>query len=190
MSFLNELKTQTAEQHAALETHMDIVRHFETKGSYLKLLERFFTLYGPLEQRLEKAADWSQTGWDFEARLKTPWLREDLQALGLSEQDIVALPRCTDLPEVADLAEAVGCLYVLEGSTLGGQVITRLLNQHLPISPQTGGMFFAGYQNETVSKWRQFGGWAESWASKNPDQTSRAIDAARKTFDSFARWFN
>lgn len=190
MSFLTELKTQTAEQHAALEAQMQIIRHFETKGSYLKLLERFFTLYEPLELRLEKAAAWSQAEWDFEARRKTSWLREDLQALGLSAQDIVALPRCADLPEVAGLAEAVGCLYVLEGSTLGGQVITRLLNQRLPISPQTGGMFFAGYQNETVPKWRQFGGWAEAWAGKNPDQTSRAVDAARKTFDSFARWFN
>ncbi|GAA5142351.1 biliverdin-producing heme oxygenase [Prosthecobacter algae] len=188
MAFLHLLKTQTAEVHAALETQLDIVRHFESRTSYLKLLEGFFTLYEPLEQRLATAMDWSAEGWDYEGRRKTPWLVEDLAALGLVPQDVAALSRCVDLPDIHCPAAAVGCLYVLEGSTLGGQVITRLLGQHLDIPPDQGGSFFAGYGPETVGRWREFGTWAEAWSTRHPQDHPAAVQAARQTFDVFARW--
>lgn len=190
MSFLQLLKTQTTEQHVALENQLDIGERFKTREDYIKLLERFFTLYAPLEKELEQAADWQQLGWDFEARRKTPWLENDLTALGLSAQDVSALPNCTDLPALTETAQAIGCLYVLEGSTLGGQVITRLLKDSLHISPEEGGRFFAGYREQTVPNWRQFGAWAEGWAAENPDLQPLAVDAARKTFVSFSRWLN
>lgn len=189
MAFLNDLKTQTAPQHEALESQMDIVRHFASRTSYLQLIERFFTLYEPLEDRLAQAMSWEDKGWDFENRRKTPWLRQDLAALGLNPGEISALPRCADIPEIPGEAEAIGCLYVLEGSTLGGQVITRLLGRHLEIPPAHGGQFFSGYGPQTGPNWKKFGEWAEAWASRHPEQESAAIRCAQQTFDSFSRWF-
>ncbi len=189
MAFLHDLKMQTSVVHAALEKQLDIARHFESKSSYVKLLERFFSLYEPLEENLAQALDWQAQGWDFESRRKTPWLTEDLLALGLTVQDIAALPRCTALPDLRPSGAAVGCLYVLEGSTLGGQVITRLLNQHLEVSPEAGGRFFSGYAEATVPQWRSFGSWAEDWALRHPEQKAAAAEAASQTFDSFTRWF-
>jgi heme oxygenase (biliverdin-IX-beta and delta-forming) len=189
MAFLQSLKSQTAERHAALENQMDIVHHFKSRESYVKLLERFFSLYEPLEQRLAKAVDWSAEGWDFESRRKTPWLLADMTELGLTSLDITALPRSTDLPEISSVAAAVGSLYVLEGSTLGGQVISRLLVKNLEIQPEGGGRFFAGYQEDTGTRWREFGAWAEGWHQRHVTDENTAVESARQTFNSFNRWF-
>ena len=48
-----------------------------------------------------------------------------------------------DLPDLQGVQEALGCLYVVEGSTLGGQVIARHLRQTLGVDPRCGGSFFA-----------------------------------------------
>lgn len=189
MPLLPELKNQTADCHAALEKQMDIGRHFQDRVAYTQLLEKFLGLYDPLEQQLSGRSNWQEQGWNFESRRKTGWLHDDLSSLGLSEDEQASLPRCTDLPELANAAQAVGCLYVLEGSTLGGQVISRLLKRELDVEPQNGGRFFSGYGEDTGPHWRQFGQWAEAWADRNPGREQEAVLGARKTFDCFARWF-
>lgn len=190
MAFLNTLKTQTAGQHTALEAQMDLSRHFSSEQNYRHLLIGFYRVYAPLEDRLEKAVNWQERGWDFEGRKKTPWLEDDLLALGMIHEEIKALPLTKDLPEITSLAEALGCLYVLEGSTLGGQFITKVLQRNLPITASAGGRFFAGYQEQTMPQWREFGQWAETQATLDPNLESRAVVAAQQTFDSFARELN
>lgn len=169
---------------------MDLSRHFSSEQNYHHLLIGFYRVYAPLEDRLEKAVNWQERGWDFEGRKKTPWLEDDLLALGMSHEEIKALPLTKDLPEITSLAEALGCLYVLEGSTLGGQFITKVLQKNLPITASAGGRFFAGYQEQTMPQWREFGQWAETQATLDPNLESRAVVAAQQTFDSFARELN
>jgi heme oxygenase len=55
----------------------------------------------------------------------------------------------------ANLNFAVGCLYVLEGATLGGQFISRHLAT-LGIGPANGGLFFHGYGAKTGEMWKSF----------------------------------
>lgn len=190
MTLLQLLKTQTTTEHIALEDQLDIVACFRSRETYTELLKRFFTFYEPLEQALISAADWEKLGWDFDSRRKTPWLQADLAVLGVPTQELSTLPFCADLPPMSETAQVIGCLYVIEGSTLGGQVITKLLQQSLNIQPEDGGCFFAGYRDLTGPKWKQFGAWAESWASEHPGQQVEAVEAARKTFVSFSKWFN
>lgn len=168
---------------------MDIMRHFQSKEEYRELLKRFYGLYQPLERKLADSADWETEGLDFGRREKTPWLEQDLRVLGLADDDIAGLPRCENLPLLSGLASAAGCLYVLEGATLGGQVISRFLSQQLGVSPVTGGQFFSGYGVETGSRWKAFGIWAESACGGDAVCEETAGQAAEDTFDSFIRWF-
>jgi heme oxygenase len=190
MAFLNTLKTQTADQHTALEAQMDLSRHFNSEQSYRCLLIGFYRVYAPLEVRLGKAVNWQELGWDFEGRKKTPWLVEDLISLGMSQEEVDALPISQDLPEITSLAQALGCLYVLEGSTLGGQFITKVLQKSLPITSSLGGRFFAGYREQTLPQWRAFGQWAEAQATLDPSLEAKAVVTAQQTFDSFAKELN
>jgi heme oxygenase len=52
----------------------------------------------------------------------------------------------------------IGTLYVIEGATLGGQVISRHLYRHLGFSANAGARFFNGYGDEaaTQQQWTLF----------------------------------
>jgi heme oxygenase len=85
---------------------------------------------------------------------KTPLLIADLDVLGARAP--AQLPLCTELPELFSAAQVLGCLYVLEGATLGGQVISRHLRTTLGIGPETGGRLFHGYGEQTAAHFRAF----------------------------------
>ena len=65
-----------------------------------------------------------------EPRRRLHLLTADLAALGLSADARDALPLCPLTP-LADDMEALGSMYVLEGSTLGGRVIQRNIHRCL-----------------------------------------------------------
>ena len=166
---------------------MDVFRRVQTEADYRGLLERFLTLYEPLEEDIGKAADWKEAGWDFETRRKTPWLRDDLRALGVDDTEFPGWPRANRLPALADFGAAVGALYVVEGSTLGGQMISRQFAEKLGVTPARGGKFFHGYGEDTGRKWREFGQWAEGQATRAP-LADTAVRGARETFAAFSEW--
>ena len=82
------------------------------------------------------------------------------------------------------LGALVGVLYAIEGSTLGGQVISRNLAQHLGASKESGAAFFNGYGDATKEKWETFIKFAEA-AVTNDQELAEAKRAARATFTLF-----
>jgi heme oxygenase len=190
MSFLAKLKKETTECHVSLEKHLSLLERVQTTTAYRALLARFFTIYEPMEKILAPAADWQATHWDFSDRLKTPWLRDDLHTLGVTSTEMAAWARFDPTNMQLDgFGEAVGCLYVLEGSTLGGQMISKHFRDALGITPEQGGKFFRGYGDATVPRWLEFGTWAEAQATAAGGALEApAIRAARSTFDAFSRW--
>ena len=81
----------------------------------------------------------------------------------------------------------MGCLYVLEGASLGGQVITRLVQDRLGIGPEDGGAFFYGYGNGTAARWESFRAYLEAYAEEHERQKA-IIGAARATFKALGAW--
>ena len=85
-------------------------------------------------------------------------------------------------------AKAFGTLYVMEGATLGGQVINRHLKEHLGLTPENGGVFFNGYGQMTGPMWKAFGASIEAFAaSANADD--EIVAAAKDAFTSFKQCF-
>ena len=66
-----------------------------------------------------------------DVRGKAVLLEQDLRNLGLSEEQIKQIPQCNDneLPDISTPARLFGYLYVIEGSTNGGQIMTKRLSQ-------------------------------------------------------------
>jgi heme oxygenase len=122
--------------------------------NYRLLVARFFGFYANWEPQVASIlADEDFFG----PRRKIHLLEQDLTVLGYDAGAIEALPRCRDLPPLAGLPEAYGSLYVLEGSTLGGQVIARRLERSLGFADGRGYAFFRSYGREVGAMWRAFG---------------------------------
>ena len=165
---------------------MPLLRPDFTRHAYHDLLRLFYGYYRPLEQRLLEAGHWREMGLDFPQRLKVPALEKDLAKLGDSEAAMAAIPRCGILPAVGSLAESMGCFYVLEGATLGGQIISKHLLENLRLTPECGCAFFSGYAAETGPRWKAFG--EVFTAAAKPGEEDAIIASANRTFSTLADW--
>jgi heme oxygenase len=142
-------------------------------------LESFYGFYLPLEERLANAA------LGFELRHRSPLLSRDLIALGATPYQLEEVARCPDLPRLHTVAEAAGCLYVVEGAALGGQVIAKAIERHLGIGADAGASFFFGDGPDTAARWVKVLAWLEDVAHAGSD---RIVASACETFRSFTRW--
>jgi heme oxygenase (biliverdin-IX-beta and delta-forming) len=152
-----QLKAETAHLHAQIEKVVPLLRPSLDRASYRAYLARLIGYQRPLEARLAVfCARWRDYGLDFEERRKEALLVGDLRALGFSAAQFNGLPECAALPSLSSFADALGCLYVLEGSTLGGQIILRTVGPRLQLSPSDGLSFLSGYGEQTRPRWDAF----------------------------------
>jgi len=183
-SILRELKLQTAVHHRRLETEADIWPSLSSRTGYRDLIVRMFAVYAALESRLKRVGDLTLFLPDLQGRWKTPTLRTDLATLGVFSNSVAA---CNDSVEIGSVASAFGCLYVLEGSTLGGQVISRQVHAKLGLTPERGCAFFSSYGPRVGQMWTVFGDRLESFCSSHPPCRDEIVQTALATFEYFTR---
>lgn len=179
------LKQSTREAHARVERLVTLLDPRLTRAAYRHWLTVWWGFYAPLEARLEAfvaalPADWPR-------RRKVPRLHADLLALGLTADQIKRLPRCQALPQLDTVPVALGCLYVLEGATLGGQLIARHLATTLGVTAATGSAFFTGYGPEVGEMWRVFQTHLRA-AAATESSAQDMLRAAAATFAAFEQW--
>lgn len=177
------LRQATAAVHERVEQGALLLAPDLTPAAYRNVLQAYYGFYAPLEARLAPvAATVEGLGWS--QRVKLPWLEADLCALGCTRLE--ALPRYTGLPPVERPEQALGALYVLEGASLGGQVLCRRLSRHPEL---VGGLrFLRGYGDATGRRWREFLGCLRSQERQPVRVQERLISSAVDTFQGFARW--
>lgn len=183
------LRDGTQAHHARAEASLPLLDEALTVERYRELLARLLGFYAPLEQRLSDAS-WSRIGLDPARRRKAPLLVADLRALALTDAQIAALPRCGDLPAVRALSDALGCLYVLEGATLGGQLVRRHVAARLGLGPENGCAFFAAYGDTVGPMWREYQQRLAALVEGGDAEAVEVVDAARRTFDALTRWLD
>lgn len=184
-SLLETLRTGTALLHVALEKRMPFFSERLDAEWYQRLIQAYYGFYQPMEAALYDSG-LIPDGYDQALRVKTPTLLSDLHALGLSPQD---LPRCANLPPLDTPAACLGALYVLEGATLGGQVLRREMEQRLGINADNGGAFLNVYGVETGRRWKDFLDYLGGMPLDTPTR-QHAVDAARSTFSCFEQWLD
>ncbi|ATB45434.1 biliverdin-producing heme oxygenase [Corallococcus macrosporus] len=187
---MQRLKSETRPHHERTEAQVRLMDPDLTPTAYRRHLEALHGFYGPLETRLAGLGLDAVAGLSVHARWKVPLLVEDLRALGHDDASLAHLPRCGGLPSLAGVPEALGCLYVLEGSTLGGQLILRHLRRHFDGTPLGPFAFFRAYGDDVGPRWRAFGEAVNQASVVAADAAfdSRAVKGAQDTFDAFAAW--
>ncbi len=166
---LRRLRDETAVAHRRLEDELDLLS--AGPGRFRAVLEGFHGFHRVWEPAM---------GTVIGERARLAVLERDLQGFGLTAAQIAALPRCHEASTLAQSpAGALGSFYVMEGSTLGGQVISR--------APGAAGLgYFNPYGGETGAMWRRFRSWLEAQAA--PLDQAEIVAGAVATFEVLRRW--
>lgn len=184
---LQRLKQDTRIYHQQIEEVVDLQHRLGSREGYRSVLEQFYGFYAPLEGALVGVAGLDLVINDLGARQKTGLLACDLGALGMTPSELALLPHCRELPAMAEIAQALGCLYVIEGATLGGQIISRQISAEFQVTPTYGAAFFTSYGTETGLMWRHFGSQLNAYAT-TPERETMIVDAALETFSTLRGW--
>ncbi len=183
---LAQLKAETALAHRRAEQalNLNLLNAELTLGQYSAILAWLHPRHRALEPAVQDALHtalppetWQALAWD--TRAKLPLLDRDLANLGRAPDIALAAPRW-----IGSEAEAWGTAYVLEGATLGGQVVTRQLRR--VGLPEHYLHYYGGYGPQVGARWRSFGTLLTERhrSSAAPDEfAARAVRAATLTFD-------
>jgi heme oxygenase len=186
MNAIAQLRSATWNSHQRLEKRLDVKARFSNRAAYRAHVERMWGFCAGLEQRLSRQV-FGDALADYDSRRKLPLLERDLLALGVGPDTVPRLPRCEALPACPDAASAFGCLYVLEGATLGGRTLLPLVEERLGLSAGDGAAFLASYGADVRVMWQRFGAALDAWCC-TPEREVRAADTAVATFDALQNW--
>lgn len=172
-----QLKEHTKKEHASLEKKLiSVLKSITSSEDYLKVLQVFYGYYEGLEKRINELVD-KQLLPDLKKRRKAEAILDDMRYIDAG----VSAPSFDDLPEIETSYAALGSLYVIEGSTLGGQIISKMVAQRLGLTTTQGLSFFHGYGSLTNEMWEIFKA-ALDGLSLLPHQEEELISAAKETF--------
>jgi len=177
------LRAATTDAHRRLERDLDLLAPPLSQQRFTALLMRFWGFHAVWEPTLLKQPGLRGLMAD---RVRLGLIETDLRALGLGHANIQALPLCAGAADLAASTEqGLGSLYVLEGSTMGGRLISRALAQAAWL-PAYGLRYFDPYGRGTGVMWRQFQ--AVLNAAASPEADRLALTAAVNTFDVLHQW--
>lgn len=179
-----QLKLDTKSNHQQVEKLLIAqMRSIDTTESYVKLLRLFYGYFGALEDKINQYIGLAQLS-DYQQRRKSDSLFNDIEDLG---GFTLQKAEDTDLPEIKNHLQAFGALYVIEGSTLGGKIISKIMSKQLNLADEKGLSFFISYGDETEKMWEDF----KVVLDLQPEHQGDAaliINAADETFAKFKLW--
>lgn len=171
------LKQNTAEYHDAAEKLFNSEKIFNktfTLEDYKKIIHINYLMLLHSEDKIFKSLSYRfSEKLQLNQRRKLPLIQKDLKSLSLQNRT------ATYTLEIENEHEALGMLYVIEGSTLGGNVIARQLSKTEGFDDITFN-FFGCYQENTGSMWKVFKDVLDSEVSK--ENYEEVLSGAKKIY--------
>ena len=185
-SILARLKARTAHQHQQTEDGVDLMSEDFSREDYRNLLVKFYAFYKSFESKMHVAVCENPIDLEYPERLNSPKLLADLTNLEMTEGEIGAVKTFDELPVLDSKEEIFGSLYVIEGSTLGGQYISRHLKEKFGLDETNGVAFFSGYGKETGKMWNTFREKITEFAETSRNHEA-IIKSANATFEKIGK---
>jgi heme oxygenase len=155
-TFFKRLKEETLPMHQALEQlplSSSIASPTVTLADYKNYLLKMLPVVQDLEENLYPLLE--ATVPDIGQRRKLQLLLQDLSQLEEVIPGMPVLPLTQTVQNVS-IPFAMGILYVMEGSTLGGRFIGNNIQKNLGLTPENGATYFGGYGADTGLMWKHF----------------------------------
>jgi heme oxygenase len=186
--FLQNLRSETALSHSTLEQNpysvalMSPTVTLKDYSNYLQKLYGFVLGFETNVYPLLKNID-----SEIELRRKSKLMQSDLEQLQIDSLNIPIVPEAYFKINYPDITSALGGLYVLEGSMLGGVMIKKHLMEKLRNETVDNTKYLTGYGSETGKIWKNF---LNILSDNTQDiKTQNAvINSAKNTFDLLNQW--
>ena len=178
-----KLKEFTQHNHQLLEKKLVMkIKLVNNVQDYARLLQLFYGFFGGLELAIDSKINPLFLP-DYATRRKSAALAIDLVKM---QTTLPVRATSIALPNINNHFDAMGALYVVEGSTLGGNFIAQMLTKQAPALKEFS--FFIGYGNKTQHMWQLF-----KQSLDEPLEYAQAqmvIEGANDTFLHFSNWFD
>lgn len=179
---IEKLRAGTKQTHEELEKEMlPFIKGATDADAYARLLHLFYGYYHPLEKGISLHLDESVLP-DLSARRKAGWILNDLRVIESSTEIV----EDTNAPLIESRADALGAMYVMEGSSLGGKVISKMIADNLHYPDHSALSFFYGYGGQTGSRWKEFLAVLDKFS--DTDEEEAIVEKANEVFLKFRVW--
>jgi heme oxygenase len=183
---LDQLKSETAAAHASIERRLRIAQQGPSVADYGNYLRAMYGFTAPVEQRLRTLSADLGSELELERRCKSELIARDLAALSERGETKSEPPElCRSVPANGDVTQALGTLYVLEGSTLGARWLLRHLE---PLGLDDCCAYLRSYGDALGSMWEKMRRALVQHAELHPERAGRLIAAANDTFRKLDDW--
>lgn len=177
---VTRLRLETANDHQAVEDGMPLMHQDIDAAEYVRCLRKMYGIIATWEDQSSAAApEWLRES--LALRKRRHLLDVDLATFGH-----VPTKERAKLPPLDNVYFMLGAMYVMEGSTLGGQIISRHIEKCLDLTSGTGDAFFVGHGNQTGRMWKEFCGVLETRVPESCGDS--VILGAKAMFACFREW--
>ncbi|MBA4853849.1 biliverdin-producing heme oxygenase [Emticicia sp. BO119] len=186
-NILAQLRTHTSLLHSALEQtplSAGLLDEGVSQKNYVTYLQKMREIVAFYEAEIFPVLD--DTLPDLTKREKLSLIDKDLHYLSVDRSGLPGFENSTG--GNSSIGYAMGCMYVMEGSTLGGKVILKHISKTLGIVPEQGGSYLDGYGDQTGQFWKIFLNILQEYSANN-DCDNEIIAGAKDTFTSIKLYF-
>jgi heme oxygenase len=191
---LSLLRTRTKAAHASMEKVPILGRLLApdlTTEEYVSVLDSMHAFHRAFEPEIAATLAGVPQAASVLAVSRLPDLLADLAWFGVSPS-----PVPPPIPRLNAPAEALGALYVIEGSILGGRVIARHVADSLGVRSGEGCSYYGGRTaDQARDRWQLLCDLLEGYGERDGGASSSLLpideamaEAACGTFDSLDRW--
>lgn len=159
---------------------MDRIRAIKDVGDYVLLLGIMHGYYSSLEVVIQRYLTREKVP-DISRRQRSHTILEDMNELLPGS---VSGLLCLEIPRIDSSCSALGALYVLEGSTLGGGIVAQIISGK--INADRGFSFFRSYGKDVPEMWSTFIDYLKLGYTES--EHTEIIEAAKETFLTFNDW--
>lgn len=182
MNLRERLRHETQMLHEQVEAECNVLRPGFHRHDYIHLLGKLHGWLAAVEPVLATALP-PPFQAAFTSRHRADALMADMRYFGVEASSLEIMPwNATNIDELT----ALGAMYVVDGSALGGQVILKHLSPTLDISPTAGGRYFSGDGQDVRAQFKTF--CAQLDAFDDPQSADRIMSGAKETFARLLVW--
>ncbi|HVX51017.1 MAG TPA: biliverdin-producing heme oxygenase [Chitinophagaceae bacterium] len=182
---LDDIRQATRQYHQELDHEVfQLIKQVKNPADYKKLLQVLYGYYKPLYSLLNLYLP-DATVPDYNLRRKPDLMLDDLYCF---PGGVIHITFCANIPGISNASRAIGVFYVLEGSTMGGQVISKKIAGNIGLTVSYGFSFLSGYGERNTQMWNNFLNALNN--NGNKYKAEELIAAATEAFSKLKTWIN